>query len=129
MTHATSTARTGTQWACFRSRRPATAVNPNPANGRTAIAGIKRSQFTRSCLVYREASRRTSRAQGAGEQRSEHSQSYVSEPADAATPRAAVPRRAESTASRHSSAHRVVFVDERRLLVSVDGDHDGEADG
>src|SRR3954469_25077100 len=41
----------------------------------------------------------------------------------------AVPRRAEVTATQRSLAHGVVFVDQRRLLVAVDGDHDRKADG
>ena len=89
------------------------------------MSGMSVSQITGrsrgwSCL----ARRRTRRWQGAGEHASERTLRCVSERAEPATQPPAVPRRAEVTATRRSSAHGVVFVDKRRLLVPVDRDDD-----
>src|SRR3954469_3944582 len=117
MTHTRKIAMTGIQCACLYSRRPTNAVIRNPAIGSTIRAGISDSRLISSS----PARRRTSRAQGAGERGSERSQSYVSEPAEQATQRSTVPRRADMTATENGSlAHRVVFVHQRRLLVPVD---------
>src|SRR3954454_25241649 len=124
MTHTRKIAMTGIQCACLYSRRPTNAVIRNPAIGSTIRAGISDSRLISSS----PARRRTSRAQGAGEQASEGSQSYVSEPAEQATQRSAVPQRADMTAADRSLAHRVVFVHERRLLVAVDRDQGPPAD-
>src|SRR3954465_1055645 len=74
---AIATAPTGTRWARFPSRRPATAVNRKPNSGRAMISGTSVSNIS---------------------------------------------------GARRSLAHRVVFVDEWRLRVAVDGDHDRQPD-